>query len=55
MSETQEQAGSLGAWFALMKPGVILLLQVTQQRMLLLLLTLLTKSMTLIHPMMVAG
>ncbi|PXF22991.1 MAG: protoheme IX farnesyltransferase [Methanobacteriota archaeon] len=29
MSETQEQAGSLGAWFALMKPGVILLLQVT--------------------------
>ena len=29
LSETQEQAGSLGAWFALMKPGVILLLQVT--------------------------
>ena len=29
LSETKEQAGSLGAWFALMKPGVILLLQVT--------------------------
>ena len=29
LSETHEQAGSLGAWFALMKPGVILLLQVT--------------------------
>jgi len=29
LSETQEQACSLGAWFALMKPGVILLLQVT--------------------------
>ena len=29
LSEAQVQAGSLGAWFALMKPGVILLLQVT--------------------------
>ncbi len=29
LAEVQEQAGSLGAWFALMKPGVILLLQVT--------------------------
>lgn len=29
LSEAQEHVGSLGAWFALMKPGVILLLQVT--------------------------